>query len=87
MKQPKSRKIILKFNNKLQPIGDEGGLLSGVLGLLGADDGKFSFCERSWRNISTKGKVYNDYVKEIFHFDEDSKRSIKCTILKIIEKF
>ncbi|RYR31685.1 hypothetical protein Ahy_B01g056554 isoform A [Arachis hypogaea] len=38
MKQPKSRKIILKFNNKLQPIGDEGGLLSGVLGLLGADD-------------------------------------------------
>ncbi|RYR31683.1 hypothetical protein Ahy_B01g056554 isoform B [Arachis hypogaea] len=77
MKQPKSRKIILKFNNKLQPIGDEGGLLSGVLGLLGADDGKFSFCERSWRNISTKGKVYNDYVKErivdIEQHDESSR--------------
>ncbi|RYR66681.1 hypothetical protein Ahy_A03g012735 [Arachis hypogaea] len=34
IEQPNGRRIILKFNSKLQPVGDEAGLLSGVLGKL-----------------------------------------------------
>ncbi|KAL4329825.1 hypothetical protein AHAS_Ahas13G0338800 [Arachis hypogaea] len=41
MKWPDGRRIILKFNNEMQPIRDEVGLLSGVLGMLGADYKKF----------------------------------------------
>ncbi|KAL4391405.1 hypothetical protein AHAS_Ahas03G0241800 [Arachis hypogaea] len=44
IEQPNGRRIILKFNSKLQPVGDEAGLLSGVLGLLGADYEKFPIC-------------------------------------------
>ncbi|KAL4344266.1 hypothetical protein AHAS_Ahas11G0161200 [Arachis hypogaea] len=35
------RKIILRFNGELQPIGDGTSLLNVVLGLLGADYNKF----------------------------------------------
>ncbi|KAL4343182.1 hypothetical protein AHAS_Ahas11G0052800 [Arachis hypogaea] len=87
MEQPNGRKIILKFNNKLQPIGDEVGLLSGILSLLGADYGKFSIYEESWKMITIKDKVYNNCIKQIFHFDEDIGRTIKKTILKSIGKF
>ncbi|RYR10103.1 hypothetical protein Ahy_B05g078574 [Arachis hypogaea] len=55
---------MLKFNNKMQPIGDETGLLSGVLGLLRADYEKFSICEKSWYKITTKEKVYIECVKK-----------------------
>ncbi|XP_072092204.1 uncharacterized protein [Arachis hypogaea] len=63
MERPNGRRIVLKFNNIKQPIRDEAGLLSGVLGLLGSDYGKFSICEKSWRKITTKDKVYNECVK------------------------
>ncbi|KAL4375449.1 hypothetical protein AHAS_Ahas05G0282900 [Arachis hypogaea] len=41
------RKFILRFNVSLQPIRDGVGLLSGVLGMLGADYNKFSICEKN----------------------------------------
>ncbi|XP_025616195.1 uncharacterized protein [Arachis hypogaea] len=84
MKQLNGRKIVLKFNRELQPIGDEAGILSSFLGLLGADYDKFPIYEESWRKIITKDKVYNDLVKENFQFDEDSRGNIKRTILKRI---
>ncbi|RYR61418.1 hypothetical protein Ahy_A04g018591 [Arachis hypogaea] len=62
--RPNGRKIVLKFNNAKQAIGDEAGLLSGVLGLLGSDYGKFSICRESWCQITIKDKIYNKYVKE-----------------------
>ncbi|RYQ88705.1 hypothetical protein Ahy_B09g095741 isoform B [Arachis hypogaea] len=31
MERPNGRRIVLRFNNEMQPIGDEAGLLSGVL--------------------------------------------------------
>ncbi|KAL4287930.1 hypothetical protein AHAS_Ahas19G0235400 [Arachis hypogaea] len=60
---PNGRRIMLKFNNKKQAIGDEAELLSGVLGLLGSDYGKFLICEESWHKITTKYKFYNECVK------------------------
>ncbi|RYQ95919.1 hypothetical protein Ahy_B08g091303 [Arachis hypogaea] len=77
MERPNGRKIVLRFNKAKQAIGNEAGLLSGVLGLLGSDFGKFSICEESWRKITTKDKVYNECVKHIFHIDEDSEGTIK----------
>ncbi|KAL4357347.1 hypothetical protein AHAS_Ahas09G0177600 [Arachis hypogaea] len=86
MEWPNGRRIMLKFNNKKQAIGDEDELLSGVLGLLGSDYEKFPICEESWRKITTKDKVYNECVKQIFHFNEDSKGTIKKDILKSMGK-
>ncbi|RYR77908.1 hypothetical protein Ahy_A01g002609 [Arachis hypogaea] len=86
MKRPNGRKIVLRFNNAKQAIGDEAGVLSGVLGLLGSDFGKFPICRTSWREITTKDKVYNECVKQIFHFDEDSEGLIKKNILKSMGK-
>ncbi|RYR15771.1 uncharacterized protein [Arachis hypogaea] len=86
MERPNGRKIVLRFNNGKQAIGNETGLLSGVLGLLGSDFGKFPICEESSRKITTKDKVYNECVKQIFHFDEDSEGTIKKNILKSMQK-
>ncbi|RYR17388.1 hypothetical protein Ahy_B03g062152 [Arachis hypogaea] len=86
MARPNGRKIMLRFNNAKQAIGDEAGLLSGVLGLLGSDYGKFPICRKSWHQITTKDKVYNECVKQIFHFDEDSEGIIKKNILKSMGK-
>ncbi|KAL4306054.1 hypothetical protein AHAS_Ahas16G0139900 [Arachis hypogaea] len=83
MERPNGRKIVLRFNNAKQAIGNEVGLLSGVLGLLGSNFGKFPICEESWRKITTKDKVYNECVKQIFHIDEDSEGTIK----KYLEKY
>ncbi|RYR77806.1 hypothetical protein Ahy_A01g002428 [Arachis hypogaea] len=68
--------------------GDEAGLLSGVLGLLGSDYENFLICEKRWRKITTKDKVSNKCVnvKQIFHFDENSKGTIKKNILKSMGK-
>ncbi|XP_052111538.1 uncharacterized protein LOC127742849 [Arachis duranensis] len=63
MARPNGRKIMLRFNNAKQAVGDEAGLLSGVLGLLGSDYGKFPICRKSWHQITTKDKIYNECVK------------------------
>ncbi|XP_072080999.1 uncharacterized protein [Arachis hypogaea] len=84
MKPPNKRKVVLRFNSVLQPVGDEAGLLSGVMGLLGSDYTKFPICERDWRKVRTKNKVYNEIVKEMFHFEEDSRGIIKHIIFKML---
>ncbi|RYR63051.1 hypothetical protein Ahy_A04g020838 [Arachis hypogaea] len=79
IERPNGRKIVLRFNNAKQAIGDEAGLLSGVLSLLGSYYGKFFICEESWHKMTTKDK-------QISHFDEDSEGTIKKNILKIMGK-
>ncbi|RYR72917.1 hypothetical protein Ahy_A02g007141 [Arachis hypogaea] len=64
MERPNGRRIMLRFNNEKQPVGDEAGLLSGILGMLGANYGKFPICEESWRHVTTKDKVYSECVKK-----------------------
>ncbi|XP_025640562.1 uncharacterized protein [Arachis hypogaea] len=71
MKPPNGRKIVLRFNDRLQSVGNEAGILSGVVGMLGSDYTKFPICEKDWR-------------KELFHFEEDSGGIIKRTILKML---
>ncbi|XP_020970324.1 uncharacterized protein LOC110268476 [Arachis ipaensis] len=84
MKPPNGRKIVLRFNSALQPVGDEAGLLSGVMGLLGSDYTKFPIYEKDWRKVRTRDKVYNECVKEMFHFEEDSRGIIKRIIFKML---
>ncbi|RYR18468.1 hypothetical protein Ahy_B03g063091 [Arachis hypogaea] len=84
MKPPNGRKVVLRFNSALQPVGDEAGLLSGVMGLLGSDYTKFPICERDWRKVRTRDNVYNEIVKEMFHFEEDSRGIIKGIIFKML---
>ncbi|KAL4299083.1 hypothetical protein AHAS_Ahas17G0065400 [Arachis hypogaea] len=84
MKPPNRKKVVLRFNSALQPVVDEAGLLSGVMGLLGSDYTKFPICERDWRKVRTRDKVYNEIVKEMFHFEEDSRGIIKSIIFKML---
>ncbi|RYR67334.1 hypothetical protein Ahy_A03g013659 [Arachis hypogaea] len=84
IKPPNGRKIVLRFNSALQPVEDEAGLLSGVMGLLGSDYTEFPICEKDWRKVHTRDKVYNECVKEIFHFEEDSRGIIKRIIFKML---
>ncbi|RYR66773.1 hypothetical protein Ahy_A03g012831 [Arachis hypogaea] len=86
MKPPNRRKIVLRFNSALQPVGDEAGIVSGVMGMLGSDYTKFPICEKDWRKVRTRDKVYNEYVKEMFHFDEDSRGIIKRIIFKMLRR-
>nr|XP_025679031.1 uncharacterized protein LOC112778986 [Arachis hypogaea] len=74
-------KIILRFNEELQAVGDGAGMLSGILGALGSDYSKFPICEKSWAKVRGKDRVYDDCIKEMFHFQDSSGR-IKKTLLK-----
>ncbi|KAL4396580.1 hypothetical protein AHAS_Ahas01G0106100 [Arachis hypogaea] len=58
MNPPNGRKIILRFNSAMQPVGDEAGLLSGVMGLLGSDCTKFPICKKDWRKVRTRDNVF-----------------------------
>ncbi|RYR54056.1 hypothetical protein Ahy_A06g029305 [Arachis hypogaea] len=79
---PPHSNVTINEKEAMERPNDEAGLLSNVLGLLGADYGKFSICEDNWRKITSKDKVYNDCIKQIFHYDEDSGGGIKRTIVK-----
>ncbi|XP_020973254.1 uncharacterized protein LOC110269752 [Arachis ipaensis] len=84
MKPPNGRKIVLRFNNRLQPVGNKAGILSGVVEMLGSDYTKFRICEKDWRKVRSKDKIYNECVKELFHFEEDSGGIIKRIVLKML---
>ncbi|XP_057739898.1 uncharacterized protein LOC130957006 [Arachis stenosperma] len=75
-------KIILRLNEKLQVVGDGDGLLSGILEALGSDYNKFPICEKIWTKMQGKDRVYDDCIKEMFHFQEDSGGRIKKTFLQ-----
>ncbi|RYQ84296.1 hypothetical protein Ahy_B10g103464 [Arachis hypogaea] len=82
MERPNGRRIVLRFNNEMQPIGDEARLLSGVLGLLGFDFGKFTIDSegsikkyilkimgRSWKKIRLR--LYNAFYEPTFTFEQN----------------
>ncbi|MED6163982.1 hypothetical protein PIB30_085197, partial [Stylosanthes scabra] len=83
---PPDRKIVLRFNESHQAIGDAGGILSGYLGGLGAGFTKFPISMKNWQEMKEyKETVYNDVIKRIFHF-EDHTGEIKKDILKRLGK-
>ncbi|RYR66467.1 hypothetical protein Ahy_A03g012454 [Arachis hypogaea] len=73
-------KIILRFNEELQAVGDVAGLLSVILGALGSYYSKFSICEKSWAKVQGKDRVYDDCIKEMFHFQDSSGRIKKILL-------
>ncbi|XP_025623673.1 uncharacterized protein [Arachis hypogaea] len=78
-------KMILRFNEELQAVGDGADLLSGILGALGSDYSKFPICEKSWAKVQGKDRVFDDCIKEMFHF-QDSSGIIKKTLLQQMGK-
>nr|XP_025685455.1 uncharacterized protein LOC112786275 [Arachis hypogaea] len=52
--------------------------------MLGFDYTKFPIYEKDWRKVRSRDKIYNECVKELFHFEEDSGGIIKRTILKML---
>ncbi|MED6119194.1 hypothetical protein PIB30_009593 [Stylosanthes scabra] len=85
MKPLHSTKVVLQFNTSMQPIGDSGGLLSGVLGVVSANFNNFSICKENWKVMSTKESIYNDVIKEIFYFDYQNE-TIKGYMLQSLGK-
>ncbi|RYQ95135.1 hypothetical protein Ahy_B08g090181 [Arachis hypogaea] len=69
MERPNGRRIVLRFNNEMHPIGDEAGLLSGVLGLLGSDYLKFPIErieEIEQHDESSRVLSQNDSIAQVF---------------------
>ncbi|XP_072086024.1 uncharacterized protein [Arachis hypogaea] len=52
--------------------------------MLGSNYTKFPICEKDWRKVCSRDKIYNECVKELFHFEEDNRGIIKRTILKML---
>ncbi|KAL4382151.1 hypothetical protein AHAS_Ahas04G0204800 [Arachis hypogaea] len=63
MERPNGRRIMLRFNSEKQAVGDEAGLLSGVLGMLGSDYGKFP--------IYTRLRLYDDCYEPKLSIEEN----------------
>ncbi|RYQ84868.1 hypothetical protein Ahy_B10g104364 [Arachis hypogaea] len=85
IKWPNGRKIILKFNRKLQSIRDGSDLLSGIFGLLVLTIIIFFICDKIWRKINTKDKIYNDGIKndtmsKLYHEYYDSMKALEQNI-------
>ncbi|XP_057719909.1 uncharacterized protein LOC130934347 [Arachis stenosperma] len=76
-----SSKIILRFNEELQVVGDGTGLLSGILEALDSDYSKFSICEKSWAKVQGKDMVYDDCIKNLNNRPEKiSREHWRCFI-------
>ncbi|RYR50924.1 hypothetical protein Ahy_A06g025952 [Arachis hypogaea] len=81
MKPPNGRKVVLKFNNALQPVEDEAGLLSGVMGLLGSDYTKFPICKRDWRERFAPGtRSWKETRNRLYHYCYDPELSLASNI-------
>ncbi|MED6137689.1 hypothetical protein PIB30_067291 [Stylosanthes scabra] len=80
------RKIVLRFDEFNQAVGEGAGLLDGFLGGLGADFKALPISMKGWHDMKDyKESVYNDVIKKTFHF-EDPKGKIKEGILKKLGK-
>ncbi|KAL4390086.1 hypothetical protein AHAS_Ahas03G0109900 [Arachis hypogaea] len=76
-------KIILRFNEKLQAVGDRAGLLSGILGAWVLITANFlSVIKVGQRCRKKTGWTLS--LQEMFHFQEDSGGRIKKTFLQQI---
>ncbi|RYR03468.1 hypothetical protein Ahy_B06g082443 [Arachis hypogaea] len=78
MKPPNGRKIVLKFNETLQLVGVEAGILSSILELLGSDYTKFSICEKDSKKVRSKDKIYNECM--LYHDHYNSQLTIEQNI-------
>ncbi|RYR69084.1 hypothetical protein Ahy_A03g015617 [Arachis hypogaea] len=70
-------KIILRFNEKLQAVGDRAGLLSGILGA-------WVLITANFLSVIKVGQSWTLSLQEMFHFQEDSGGRIKKTFLQQI---
>ncbi|RYR03965.1 hypothetical protein Ahy_B06g083450 [Arachis hypogaea] len=57
-----------------------------ILRSAGSYYSKFPICEKSWAKVQGKDRVYDDCIKEMFHFQEDSGGRIKKTFLQQMER-
>ncbi|KAL4394791.1 hypothetical protein AHAS_Ahas02G0187300 [Arachis hypogaea] len=75
MERPNGRKIVLRFNNAKQAIGNEAGLLSGVLDSEGTI--KKNILEsmgKSWKE--TRLRLYNAFYEPTFTTEENIKHCL-----------
>ncbi|XP_057720004.1 uncharacterized protein LOC130934454 [Arachis stenosperma] len=73
MKRPNGRKIVLRFNNTKQAIGDETGLLNGVLVNEGTiKKNILKSMENAWKE--TRLRLYNDCYEPTFTIEQNIER-------------
>ncbi|MED6199960.1 hypothetical protein PIB30_080713 [Stylosanthes scabra] len=68
LKLSKGRKrVLIEWNGLCQPIGDSGGLLGGVLGLIASNFGNFPIMYKTWHKVpmSYKDNIYENTIKEV----------------------
>ncbi|MED6214322.1 hypothetical protein PIB30_101964 [Stylosanthes scabra] len=61
---PAGRRVVIPLNKSLQPIGEAGGMLSTVLGIMVIDFAAFPIHMRSWKHMTEyKEKEYDRQIK------------------------
>ncbi|MED6185447.1 hypothetical protein PIB30_057205 [Stylosanthes scabra] len=84
---PAGRRVVLPLNSSLQAIGEAGGMLSTVLGVMVIDFAAFPIHVRSWKHMPEyKKKEYDRQIKRYFHFEVEDEDAVKKIILAKLGK-
>ncbi|RYR26454.1 hypothetical protein Ahy_B02g060690 [Arachis hypogaea] len=61
------KRVLIEWNGSGQPIGESGGLLGGILGLIASNFNNFSIMYKTWHKVPMQYKdaVFENTIKEV----------------------
>ncbi|XP_016178208.2 uncharacterized protein LOC107620588 isoform X1 [Arachis ipaensis] len=67
------KRVLIEWNGSGQPIGESGGLLGGVLGLIASNFNNFPIMYKTWHKVPMQYKdaVFENTIKKIFVVNDD----------------
>ncbi|RYR53509.1 hypothetical protein Ahy_A06g028664 [Arachis hypogaea] len=67
------KRVLIEWNGSGQPIGESGGLLGGVLGLIASNFNNFPIMYKTWHKVPLQYKdaVFENTIKKIFVVNDD----------------
>ncbi|XLU82822.1 hypothetical protein S245_006242, partial [Arachis hypogaea] len=67
------KRVLIEWNGSGQPIGESGGLLGGVLGLIASNFNNFPIMYKTWHKIPMQYKdaIFENTIKKIFVVNDD----------------
>nr|XP_025628945.1 uncharacterized protein LOC112722188 [Arachis hypogaea] len=67
------KRVLIEWNGSGQPIGESGGLLGGVLGLIASNFNNFPIMYKTWHKVPLQYKdaVFENNIKKIFVVNDD----------------
>ncbi|XLU82823.1 hypothetical protein S245_006243 [Arachis hypogaea] len=67
------KRVLIEWNGSGQPIGESGGLLGGILGLIASNFNNFSIMYKTWHKVPMQYKdaIFENTIKKIFVVNDD----------------